>query len=148
MVTSSWCSFSWKCLDEASVVCALEISFYFWLNLLHLLHFRNIEDLTSQVNNLEIKVNDSELENEELRERLGMDPKEKLDIEDVRTKKKVKAEQAVALNRALTKEVTQTWSSFRVFNSNTGMLIFHPAWNTSSSLLLACLSYSPCLVPV
>jgi len=66
---------------------------------------QNIEDLTSQVNNLEIKVNDSELENEELRERLGMDPKEKLDIEDVRTKKKVKAEQAVALNRALTKEV-------------------------------------------
>ena len=71
----------------------------------HFLHFRNIEDLTNQVNNLEIKVNDSELENEELRERLGMDPKEKLDIEDVRTKKKVKAEQAVALNRALTKEV-------------------------------------------
>ena len=69
------------------------------------LPFRNIEDLTSQVNNLEIKVNDSELENEELRERLGMDPKEKLDIEDVKTKKKVKAEQAVALNRALTKEV-------------------------------------------
>lgn len=54
---------------------------------------------------MEIKVNDSELENEELRERLGMDPKETLNIEDVRHKKKVKAEQAVALNRALTKEV-------------------------------------------
>lgn len=69
------------------------------------LYSRNIEDLTNQVNNLEIKVNDTEMENEELRERLGMDPKEKLDIEDVRHKKKVKAEQAVALNRALTKEV-------------------------------------------
>jgi len=34
-----------------------------------------------------------------------MDPKEKLDIEDVRHKKKVKAEQAIALNRALNKEV-------------------------------------------
>lgn len=45
------------------------------------------------------------MENEELRERLGMDPKESLNIEDVRHKKKVKAEQAVALNRALTKEV-------------------------------------------
>lgn len=66
---------------------------------------RNIEDLTNEVNNLEIKVNDTEMENEELRERLGMDPKEKLDIEDVRHKKKLKAEQAVALNRALTKEV-------------------------------------------
>lgn len=78
----------------------------FWLVLhLTLFPFSNIEDLTSQVNNLEIKVNDSEMENEELRERLGMDPKESLNIEDVRHKKKVKAEQAVALNRALTKEV-------------------------------------------
>ena len=78
----------------------------FWLVLhLTLFPFRNIEDLTSQVNNLEIKVNDSEMENEELRERLGMDPKESLNIEDVRHKKKVKAEQAVALNRALNKEV-------------------------------------------
>jgi len=66
---------------------------------------QNIEDLTNEVNNLEIKVNDTEMENEELRERLGMDPKEKLDIEDVRHKKKLKAEQAVALNRALTKEI-------------------------------------------
>ena len=72
-------------------------------------HLRNIEDLTSQVNKLEIKVNDTEMENEELRERLGMDPKETLDIEDVRHKKKVKAEQAVALNRALTKEVKQLY---------------------------------------
>ena len=93
-------------------MCASGIVFHIWMNLLHFLLFRNIEDLTSQVNNLEIKVNDSELENEELRERLGMDPKEKLDIEDVRTKKKVKAEQAVALNRALTKEVINRWSSF------------------------------------
>lgn len=104
-------------------MCALGIIFRRWLNLLHVLHFRNIEDLTSQLNNLEIKVNDSELENEELRERLGMDPKEKLDIEDVRHKKKVKAEQAVALNRALTKEVI--WSSFPVVkqlhrNADTG----------------------------
>lgn len=48
------------------------------------------------------------MENEELRERLGMDPKEKLDIEDVRHKKKVKAEQAIALNRALNKEVNMS----------------------------------------
>lgn len=95
-------------------MCTLGIVFRFWLYLSHVVYFRNIEDLTSQVNNLEIKVNDSELENEELRERLGMDPKEKLDIEDVRTKKKVKAEQAVALNRALTKEVTQTWYSLDI----------------------------------
>jgi len=95
-------------------MCALGIVFRFWVYLSHVVHFRNIENLTSQVNNLEIKVNDSELENEELRERLGMDPKETLDIEDVRTKKKVKAEQAVALNRALTKEVMHAWSRFHI----------------------------------
>ena len=92
--------------------------------------------MTNQVNNLEIKVNDSELENEELRERLGMDPKEKLDIEDVRTKKKVKAEQAVALNRALTKEVINTcrykYGPASVSLDNyMGMPIFHPAWDAS-----------------
>lgn len=45
------------------------------------------------------------LENEELRERLGMDPKEKLDAKTIRKKKEVKEEQALALNRVLTKEV-------------------------------------------
>ena len=45
------------------------------------------------------------MENEELRERLGMDPKESVDIEDIKYKKKVKTEQAAALNRVLTKEV-------------------------------------------
>ena len=91
------------------------------------------------MNNLEIKVNDSELENEELRERLGMDPKEKLDIEDVRTKKKVKAEQAVALNRALTKEVINRYKygPVSVFLDNyLGMPIFHPAWDASPHLVV------------
>lgn len=45
------------------------------------------------------------MENEELRERLGLDPKENLNIEDIRQKKKVKTEQAAALNRVLSKEV-------------------------------------------
>ena len=136
----------------ASFMCASGIVFDFWKNLLHFLHFRNIEDLTSQVNNLEIKVNESELENEELRERLGMDPKEKLDIEDVRTKKKVKAEQAVALNRALTKEVMNRYKCGPVsvsLNNYMEMLIFHPAWDASPSMLLGCFSTSPgCLALV
>ena len=121
-------------------MCASGIVFIFgWFYLLHFLHFRNIEDLTNQVNNLEIKVNDSELENEELRERLGMDPKEKLDIEDVRTKKKVKAEQAVALNRALTKEVLNRYKYGPLsvsLDNCMRMLIFHPAWDASPYLVV------------
>ena len=52
-----------------------------------------------------MELNDFALENEELRERLGMDPKEQLDAGTIRHKKKVKEEQAMALNRVLTKEV-------------------------------------------
>jgi bifunctional DNA-binding transcriptional regulator/antitoxin component of YhaV-PrlF toxin-antitoxin module len=45
------------------------------------------------------------MENEELRERLGMDPRDRLDIEDIRQKKNVRSEQASAMNRVLVKEV-------------------------------------------
>ena len=64
-----------------------------------------IEGLTSQVNQLGIAVNDTETENEELRERLGLDPKEPLDTEAIKEKKLVKTQQQAALNRVLSKEV-------------------------------------------
>lgn len=64
-----------------------------------------IEGLTSQVNQLGITVNDVETENEELRERLGLDPKEPLDTEAMKEKKLVKTQQQAALNRVLSKEV-------------------------------------------
>ncbi|KAK3738058.1 hypothetical protein QZH41_012933 [Actinostola sp. cb2023] len=66
---------------------------------------QNVENLTSQVNKLNLLGNDLEMENEEFRERLGLDPRDKLDIEDIRQKKKVKAEQASAMNRVLVKEI-------------------------------------------
>ena len=52
-----------------------------------------------------MELDDYMIENEELRERLGMDPKEKLDSQTIRRKKQVKEEQTLALNRVLTKEV-------------------------------------------
>lgn len=64
-----------------------------------------IIDLTSQINKVGIAVNDVEAENEELRDRLGMDPREPLDIEAVKEKKLIKTEQQAALNRVLSKEV-------------------------------------------
>jgi centrosomal protein CEP290 len=64
-----------------------------------------IEGLTSQVNQLGIAVNDSETENEELRERLGLDPKEPLDTDAIKEKKLIKTQQQAALNRVLSKEV-------------------------------------------
>ena len=66
---------------------------------------RNIEELTKQINQLEIEMNHVNLENEELRERLGLDPKEPLDTTSIKKKKQVREEQALAMNRVLTKEV-------------------------------------------
>ncbi|KXJ08274.1 Centrosomal protein of 290 kDa, partial [Exaiptasia diaphana] len=66
---------------------------------------QNVEYLTGQVNKLSLALNDLEMENEEFRERLGLDPKDKLDIEEIKHKKKVKAEQAAAMNRVLVKEI-------------------------------------------
>ncbi|EDO27551.1 predicted protein, partial [Nematostella vectensis] len=67
----------------------------------------NIESLTASVNKLSLAVNDLEMENEELRERLGMDPRDRLDIEEIKQKRKVKKEQSAALNRVLVKEIDQ-----------------------------------------
>ena len=64
-----------------------------------------IEGLISQVNQLGIAVNDTETENEELRERLGLDPKKPLDTEAIKEKKLIKTQQQAALNRVLSKEV-------------------------------------------
>ncbi|EDO40973.1 predicted protein, partial [Nematostella vectensis] len=66
---------------------------------------QNIESLTASVNKLSLAVNDLEMENEELRERLGMDPRDRLDIEEIKQKRKVKKEQSAALNRVLVKEI-------------------------------------------
>ena len=52
-----------------------------------------------------MELDDYILENEELRERLGMDPRERLDAHTIKRKKQVKEEQTLALNRVLTKEV-------------------------------------------
>eukprot|EP00794_Sanderia_malayensis_P012922 gene12922-14254_t len=66
---------------------------------------KNIEDLTKSLNLAQMELNDISLENEELRERLGMDPKLSLDAGSLRKKKQIKEEQALALNRTLAREV-------------------------------------------
>ena len=61
-------------------------------------------------------LDDYMVENEELRERLGMDPEERLDSRVIRKKKQVKEEQSLALNRVLTKEVKRIISSSLSFS--------------------------------
>ena len=66
---------------------------------------RNIEELTREINNINLEMEDMNLENEEMRERLGIESREELDIQNIKKKKATKEEQAQALNRVLQKEV-------------------------------------------
>ena len=69
---------------------------------------RNIEQLTQSVNKLEMALNDLLEENEELRGRLGLDPKEPLDLGQVRLTKALQHQQDRALNQ-VSFEVVYKW---------------------------------------
>ena len=88
------------------------IYIYIYLHILLFLTslYRTIEDITKSLNHVQMELDDYMLENEELRGRLGMDPKERLDAKVIRKKKHVKEEQALALNRVLAKEVSDCFA--------------------------------------
>ncbi|XP_070533170.1 centrosomal protein of 290 kDa-like [Ptychodera flava] len=66
---------------------------------------KDIEKLTQNVNKLELQMNDLMEENEDLRERLGLDPKEPIDLTDFRMNRAIQSQQDRAMNQVLTKEI-------------------------------------------
>ncbi|XP_059169831.1 centrosomal protein of 290 kDa-like [Physella acuta] len=66
---------------------------------------REIEELTSYINKAELKINELLDENEELRYKLGMDPKEPLDLTEFRKNKAIRQEEMKALNFTLQREI-------------------------------------------
>ncbi|XP_075065477.1 centrosomal protein of 290 kDa [Mixophyes fleayi] len=66
---------------------------------------REIEALTTDINKLELKVNDILDENEDLRERLGLDPKTVIDLSEFKNVKTLKQQQYRAENQVLLKEI-------------------------------------------
>ncbi|XP_051625981.1 centrosomal protein of 290 kDa isoform X6 [Manacus candei] len=64
-----------------------------------------IESLIKEVNKLELKINDLLDENEELRERLGLDPKTVIDLSEFRNSKALKQQQYRAENQILLQEI-------------------------------------------
>ncbi|KFO64757.1 Centrosomal protein of 290 kDa, partial [Corvus brachyrhynchos] len=65
-----------------------------------------IETLIKEVNKLELKINDFLDENEELRERLGLEPKTMIDLNEFRNSKALKQQQYRAENQILLQEVS------------------------------------------
>ncbi|NWV04060.1 CE290 protein, partial [Ptilonorhynchus violaceus] len=64
-----------------------------------------IESLIKEVNKLELKINDFLDENEELRERLGLEPKTMIDLNEFRNSKTLKQQQYRAENQILLQEI-------------------------------------------
>ena len=78
---------------------------YYVSNNGYTLCFRQIEELTQHINKSEMAINDLCEENEDLRGRLGLDPRKPLDLTEFRSKKAVRKEEEKALNYILQKEV-------------------------------------------
>jgi centrosomal protein CEP290 len=66
---------------------------------------RDIETLTRHLNKLDYTLNDILEENDDLRAKLGMDPREKLDLDELNNLRAVRAQENRAVIHVLKKEV-------------------------------------------
>ncbi len=76
---------------------------------------RDIETLTKHLTKIDYVLNDALEENDDLRAKLGMEPKEKINMEELKDLKAMRAQESRAFVHILKKEVGQICLSFSLF---------------------------------
>lgn len=102
---------------------------------------RQIEELTQYINKAELKINEILDENEELRYRLGMDPRAPLDLTEFRKNKAIRQEEEKALNFILQRQVCEC--SIMGFISGTVLMM---SKNRGKKITGNCILCSPWLL--